>query len=588
MGGAAGEQGAAASKEGAEIDVEHVDVEAEARRQSALAAVDRTAPALGRRLRWGWGNEHVEERGGLAFLKTDAGPRPLALTDAERAAALAAAAGPGAPIRVMGVGDGGLVVALLALGLSFTAWEPDMAVLWRMLGAHDLAEPLREGRLRLLVGPDLLRERGALARELVHPIVAHTHARQLEAVRAPPTRPVALVCSGGLFVRDLCAALDGEGWLAWVIDSGALALEELAYAIQLASAKLVARINTMQGLTDLCNSVGVPLLVWEIDPCLDHILPPKRPAPKSWIFTYREQNLRSYRSRGHVNVAHLPLAAPPHRRPLTPEELADPRWLPSDGFGWEAGLSFVGGSLLAKVQAYLDAAKELTAAFLVQQGRPAAAAPILLDQLVGIQRQNYDQWRLPALIDGALPGLRDFVRRAHGGVDLALWLGELVAAERRLSHVSALAPLGVQVWGDAGWQRIHGGGVTYRGFAGHTHQLTRIYNGARVHIDINRIYQRDIITMRVFDVLACGGFLLAEHSPGLEKCFVLGKEIETWRTQAELVAKARHYLAHPEAARRIAEAGRERVLRDHQFDDRVRTMLGAMGLRAADPVSAPA
>ena len=169
----------------------------------------------------------------------------------------------------------------------------------------------------------------------------------------------------------------------------------------------------------------------------------------------------------------------------------------------------------------------------------------------------------------------------HHGVDPALWLGELIAAERRLSHVAALAPLGVEVWGDAGWRQVADRGVVWRGLAGHKHALTRIYNAARVHVDINRIYQQDIITMRVFDVLACGGFLLAEHSPGLARCFVIGQEIETWRTQAELVAKARHFLAHPAQAAAIAARGRDRVLRDHRFTDRVGHMLSRMGLPTA-------
>lgn len=569
-----------------ESGLQQADLDEQDRRDRSLRALDRTAPALCRRLRLGAQPGVVERRAGEAVVSRGGGFVRLGLSPAARAAALARAAEPSEPsepILVMGVGDGSLIVDLLQAGHSLTAWEPDPSVLWHLLGAVELEAALGSGALRLLLGPDLLRVRGRPARDLVHPVVEHSHGPQLLALRARPEAPVALVCSGGLFVTDLCAALEAQGWLPWVIETSGIALEELTYALQLSAAKLVARINTMQGLTDLCNSVGVPLLVWEIDPCLDHILPPKRPAPRAWIFTYREQNVRSYRSRGHLNVEHLALAAPPHRRPLTAEEMADPRWLPADGLGWETGLSFVGGSLLPKVQNYVDAAKELTAAYLVKLGRPAEAAPILLDQLVAIQRQDFDQWRLPALLDGALPGLRDLVRRERGGVDLALWLGELVAAERRLSHVSALGPLGVQVWGDAGWQRIHGGGVVYRGFAGHLHQLTRIYNGARVHIDINRIYQRDIITMRVFDVLASGGFLLAERSPGLERCFVIGKEIETWRTQAELVAKARHYLAHPEAARRIAEAGRARVLRDHQFDDRVRHMLRVMGLSQPSP-----
>ena len=33
--------------------------------------------------------------------------------------------------------------------------------------------------------------------------------------------------------------------------------------------------------------------------------------------------------------------------------------------------------------------------------------------------------------------------------------------------------------------------------------------------DVNRIYQPDVVPLRVFDVLACGAFLIAEHSEAL-------------------------------------------------------------------------
>ena len=58
--------------------------------------------------------------------------------------------------------------------------------------------------------------------------------------------------------------------------------------------------------------------------------------------------------------------------------------------------------------------------------------------------------------------------------------------------------------------------------------------------------------MRVFDVLACGGFVLAERSPALAELFEIGAEVECYASADELEAKVAHYLAHPEAARAIA------------------------------------
>jgi spore maturation protein CgeB len=164
-------------------------------------------------------------------------------------------------------------------------------------------------------------------------------------------------------------------------------------------------------------------------------------------------------------------------------------------------------------------------------------------------------------------------------------LGELSAAEKRLWYISNLAPYEVQVWGDEGWHQLDAHGVNYRGSAGHLYELTKIYNAATIHVDIGRIYQSDIVTMRVFDVLACGGFLLAEYSEGLEELFKLGQELVCYRDLNDLTSKVEYYLAHPDEAHAIAERGRARVERDHTIAQRLQQMLKAMSIRA--PSRAP-
>ena len=80
-------------------------------------------------------------------------------------------------------------------------------------------------------------------------------------------------------------------------------------------------------------------------------------------------------------------------------------------------------------------------------------------------------------------------------------------------------------------------------------------------------------SLRVFEVLACSGFLLAEHSDALEELFNVGTELETYRTQAELHEKVSHFVSNPEEAAAIAAKGRTAVLERHTVAHRIRTML---------------
>ena len=116
-------------------------------------------------------------------------------------------------------------------------------------------------------------------------------------------------------------------------------------------------------------------------------------------------------------------------------------------------------------------------------------------------------------------------------------------------------------------------GQAYRGLAQHRTEVAKIYSASAINIDINRIYQSDIVTMRVFDVLASGGFLLTEYTPELESLFVLGKELECYSSISELHDKVDFYLKNPQARQKIAMAGQERVLGEHTISQRIDTML---------------
>jgi spore maturation protein CgeB len=79
--------------------------------------------------------------------------------------------------------------------------------------------------------------------------------------------------------------------------------------------------------------------------------------------------------------------------------------------------------------------------------------------------------------------------------------------------------------------------------------------------------------MRVFDILACRGFVLAAHSDALAELFDIGSEVDSWRTAEELEEKVAWYLKNPDTAISIAKRGHERVLKDHTIQIRLRKML---------------
>ncbi len=106
------------------------------------------------------------------------------------------------------------------------------------------------------------------------------------------------------------------------------------------------------------------------------------------------------------------------------------------------------------------------------------------------------------------------------------------------------------------------------------------------HIVVNAeidLAQHDAGNMRLFETTGTGAFLLTEHHPNIARFFEPGHEIETFRSQEEMLAKVRYYLAHPDEREAIARRGLERCHREYavelraaEFDRIVRTRLGAL------------
>ena len=469
----------------------------------------------------------------------------------------------------LGVGDG-LAAGLRARqDLRVCAWERDPWMLRQLLARHDLAEDLASGRLKLHLGVDALDLAGSELPMVEHSVLAQVYGSERHLITHGADQPRVCLAVGKLFVDDLGAALRRHGYAVVPLDDQRWSTEELAFAIAKADPRFLARINYTGGLAEFAHGQDVPLVVWEIDPSTDTIGPPTTPTTGAHIFSFREVNVASFRSAGFAHVEHLPLAAPvDRRRPMALEADEVQRYT--------APISFVGASLVDSAEqlgARLEARYGEFAQFAGEEGRELfrSACRALLDEQAAA-----DRWILPELFEQRFG---DFTRACSaqvGSEDPVNLLAERAASERRLATVEALAPQGIHVWGDRGFERV--AGVNYRGPATHGDELTRIYNGAQVNVDVGRAYQGDIVTMRVFDVLACGGFLLAERTPALEELFDVGREVEAYSTLEELRSKAAHYLAHPSEARAMAEAGRAAVLSRHAFDQRVAHILQRSGL----------
>ena len=76
------------------------------------------------------------------------------------------------------------------------------------------------------------------------------------------------------------------------------------------------------------------------------------------------------------------------------------------------------------------------------------------------------------------------------------------------------------------------------------------------------------------DALACGTFVISDKIPSAETLFE--GNVITYENAEDLNEKIKYYLSHDEERRMIAEKGKEIVLKNHTFDNRVDTIIDSL------------
>ena len=367
-----------------------------------------------------------------------------------------------------------------------------------------------------------------------------------------------------LFMPDVRRLLADRGYTLIGLAPSGLSIERFNAACDAHRPLWLFSINFSPEIAYMCSARGLPYISWTIDP-----LPNSRLTlfdgtdPASCMaFAHDLQTVHHLANQG-IRASHLLLAAPANRRTPT----ADPARLTP----YRCDVSLVGSSRIDEMSA-LDR-------WLVVQGGDAlsAAAMDWSKRLLGLVGADPAFCGMNSV--GGVDALPDFLRdtsmRGADQDELISLLDGVLSALYRQRGIGVLRDFGgtSSVWGDPGWTDIH---PHYRGGADHGDELTLIYCASGINLDIPRLYQRQTITMRIFDILASGGFVLAERSDALEATFEEDRHLAYYDTQDALNDVIARWMNAPLARETIAKAGRQEVLEKHQIRHRIETILSSV------------
>lgn len=170
------------------------------------------------------------------------------------------------------------------------------------------------------------------------------------------------------------------------------------------------------------------------------------------------------------------------------------------------------------------------------------------------------------------------VERTQFGAELS-FLG--AGYPNRRAAFTQFAGLDFKIWGNEWEGATHLAHlVQQNGRRISSEDAVRIYNATDININLHSsihvkdlVSRGDFVNPRTFEVAACGAFQLVDERELMGELFA-PDELATFTTLDELQTAIAYYRAHPEERKAIAARGRERVLRDHTYAQRMHQLLG--------------
>ena len=104
-------------------------------------------------------------------------------------------------------------------------------------------------------------------------------------------------------------------------------------------------------------------------------------------------------------------------------------------------------------------------------------------------------------------------------------------------------------------------------------EMPIIFNKSKINLNITIKPIQTGMSLRVFDVMGCCGFLMTNFQSELPEYFEIGKDLEAYSSYEELLDKCDYYLAHEEEREAIALSGYEKVKKYHTYEARFIDMI---------------
>jgi len=305
----------------------------------------------------------------------------------------------------------------------------------------------------------------------------------------------------------------------------------------------------------LLRKCGIPLASWFVDKHDMFLRNAVDANALLAVFTWDPDGVRPIGDLGVPVVRHLPLAT-------------DPEVFTKGPSGRLHGVSFVGSSWARKIADNINAGS-FPETLLKQYG------------LVGSLYEQNPQVSPVALLARSAPRLLCELESLPPGKQLQyVRLVQLEATRlRRLRCVEQLLRFKPAIVGDGFWREHlarHGMPFIWYGRMHYEQELPSFYRQVSVNFNTTSLQSSNAVNQRLFDIPACGSFVLTDRTAGMEELFEPGSEVACYDSVEDIGPQVERWLADTAGRKRVSEAARKRVLAEHTYEHRLLAIVKSM------------
>ena len=330
-------------------------------------------------------------------------------------------------------------------------------------------------------------------------------------------------------------------------------------------------INFFPSVSDVCNIWGIPYLCLIVDSPVLELFSTSLANPCNKVFLFDRQLYNDFHHINPDGIFHIPLATNVRDNYATATMASA-----ADRARFSSDISFIGSlysekclynqiTLPEKMRGYVDGLIEAQLLVYGYNFIEECVTPELIDAFCKVR---------PELIN-----FPDSMKVDTKAVIAQHIISVKVAEQERLRYLKALSEhFNVD---------LYTGSDTYsmplihnRGFAKTNTEMPIIFHQSKINLNLTAKSIRSGLSLRIFDVLGCEGFLITNYQAELPEHFNIGEDLEAYTSLDDLMGKCEYYLSHDKERREIAHNGFEKVKKYHTYDIRLTQMLEiAFGLK---------